>query len=619
MEPSGTEKTEGWIEFYDSFNDMFQFFCNNTTIHGAIRLNCSRNNKMKTTFWIVLFLVTLGMMYWQFGEMTGQYWSYPTSTSISVHSDKKIFPAMTICNLNPYRFAEVNEYIKQLDQIAHETLSSLYEYNAFNTTQRDLEVIDLENILDNLASQINESFRLDQRLRLLKLQEDGLAPAILGQKKFKVGFKLCKSSGEDCFYKSFWSGVDALHEWYRFHFVNIMSKVPLVMKIPGLDIKSFIFSCVFNGKNCDKREYSQFHHPIYGNCFTFNSQGKESFWNASRPGKQYGLSLKVKIEQNDNMPILSTAAGARVMIHSPLQTPLVEHEGFDIWPGTETSISIRQDELNHLGGMYSQCTRDGKDVAIKLLYNSSYTTQACLLSCFQYRMIHQCGCGYYFYPLPPGKEYCNYNKYPGWGHCFYRLYERLLDHRLSCFTRCPKPCKETIYQLSAGASKWPASKSKEWIIPVVSRNNGNNDTDARSDVSKINLYFKELSHSSIDEEPAISATLLLSNMGGQWALWFGSSVLSVAEMAELVFDTVAMLIIISLRWHKQKKATVNDSPYVSNAASATTEENISQQQAFPTPPSWSMAGTSPSLEYNADISKEHFTEIGMDTSNKKDI
>ncbi|MEE6485016.1 hypothetical protein FKM82_014131 [Ascaphus truei] len=335
MEPSGTEKTEGWIEFYDSFNDMFQFFCNNTTIHGAIRLNCSRNNKMKTTFWIVLFLVTLGMMYWQFGEMTGQYWSYPTSTSISVHSEKKIFPAMTICNLNPYRFAEVNEYIKQLDQIAHETLSSLYAYNAFNTTQRELEVIDLENILDNLASQINESFRLDQRLRLLKLQEDGLAPAILGQKKFKVGFKLCKSSGEDCFYKSFWSGVDALHEW----------------------------------------EYSQFHHPIYGNCFTFNSQGKESFWNASRPGKQYGLSLKVKIEQNDNMPILSTAAGARVMIHSPLQTPLVEHEGFDIWPGTETSISIRQDELNHLGGMYSQCTRDGKDVAIKLLYNSSYTTQ----------------------------------------------------------------------------------------------------------------------------------------------------------------------------------------------------------------------------------------------------
>lgn len=30
-------------------------------------------------------------------------------------------------------------------------------------------------------------------------------------------------------------------------------------------------------------------------------------------------------------------------------------------------------------------------------------------------MVQKCGCGYYYYPLPPGAEYCNYNKQPAWG------------------------------------------------------------------------------------------------------------------------------------------------------------------------------------------------------------
>ena len=30
-------------------------------------------------------------------------------------------------------------------------------------------------------------------------------------------------------------------------------------------------------------------------------------------------------------------------------------------------------------------------------------------------MVRKCGCGYYYYPLPPGAEYCNYNKQPAWG------------------------------------------------------------------------------------------------------------------------------------------------------------------------------------------------------------
>lgn len=98
-----TEEEEALIEFHRSYRDLFQFFCNNTTIHGAIRLVCSQHNRMKTAFWAVLWLCTFGMMYWQFGLLFEEYFSYPVSLNINLNSDKLVFPAVTVCTLNPYR------------------------------------------------------------------------------------------------------------------------------------------------------------------------------------------------------------------------------------------------------------------------------------------------------------------------------------------------------------------------------------------------------------------------------------------------------------------------------------------------------------------------------------
>ncbi|KAM9299332.1 epithelial sodium channel subunit delta [Gastrophryne carolinensis] len=551
MEPANTEKTEeGLFEFYDSFSELFEFFCDNTTIHGTIRLNCSRRNKMKTGFWVVLYICSFGMLYFQFGDTFTKYWAYPTSLSINLQSSKTTFPGVTVCNLNPYRFEQVNEYLTQLDQMAQETLSTLYGYNESLPGNDKKEIVDLEVIMANVTSQVNERFQLDTSVKLVKLEADERSKG----KAFKVGFKLCNSSGDDCFYQSFWSGVDALHEWYKFQFMNIMSKIPPLMQISDEDfMKKFILTCDFNQQGCD-RNFSHFHHPTYGTCFTITGKPDNiDLWTSVKPGIQYGLTMIVKADQNDNMPMLSTVAGVKVMIHNPTQSPLVEHEGFDIWPGTETSLSLTEDQMQRLGKPYSDCTVDGSELDIKLLYNSSYTLQACLHSCFQYKMIELCGCGYYFYPLPPGEEYCNYNKHPGWGHCFYRLSAKLLDHRLVCFNYCPKQCTESVYRVSPGSAKWPSSVATEWIIPTLSSLYGYNSTSNRSELSKINIYFQELNFRSFEESPAINVQNVLSTMGNQWSFWFGSSVLSVVEIAELIFDVAALAIIITYAKHKRRQ------------------------------------------------------------------
>lgn len=103
-----TEEEEALIEFHRSYRELFQFFCNNTTIHGAIRLVCSQHNRMKTAFWAVLWLCAFAMMYWQFGLMFGEYFSYPVNLNINLNSDKLVFPAVTVCTLNPYRSAQAS-------------------------------------------------------------------------------------------------------------------------------------------------------------------------------------------------------------------------------------------------------------------------------------------------------------------------------------------------------------------------------------------------------------------------------------------------------------------------------------------------------------------------------
>uniref|UniRef100_A0A8B9Z9M8 Sodium channel epithelial 1 subunit delta n=1 Tax=Buteo japonicus TaxID=224669 RepID=A0A8B9Z9M8_9AVES len=503
------EKKEGLIEFYDSFKDMFEFFCKNTTIHGTIRLVCSDSNRMKTAFWTLLLLASFGMLYWQFALMFSQYWAYPVVLTMSMHSEPKMFPAITICNLDPYRFELVSEHLVQLDHMAEESIAFLYGINTsaslFHVNEKNIRIKDLSST-GNLS---RSSFKLSQNFSLMRMSDHNNRS---GKKLSSVGFRLCNATGGNCFYKTYSSGMDAILEWYRFHYMNIMSQLPVIINISDHEeqIEDMVYSCQYDGEPCRPSDYVHFHHPVFGSCYTFNSKGTDSFWTATKPGIPYGLSLILRAEQKDHIPLLSTVAGVKVMIHNHNQTPFLEHEGFDIRPGIATTIGIQQDEVNRLGGNYGKCTTNGNDVNVKLLYNNSYTLQACLHSCFQHIMVRKCGCGYYYYPLPPGAEYCDYNKQPAWGHCFYQLYNRLRNHHLNCFDQCPKPCR----------------------------------------------------------------------MGSQWSLWFGSSVLSVVEMFELLIDTLVLsLLFCYQRFRSKKTLQVAHAPTIPSVSLTLENYRVVQEEA----------------------------------------
>ncbi|KAM5248752.1 epithelial sodium channel subunit delta [Ctenodactylus gundi] len=499
--PAAEGHREGLLELHTSFGELLTFFCNNATMHGTIRLVCSSPNRIKRASWALLFVGALGVLYWQLGLLLEQYWRYPVVKAVSVHSERKHFPAVTLCDMNPYRPNPVHRHLEALDAFAQENIYSIYKFN-FTPSAR--------------VPSPMPHFQLDREIRLQQLRHRG------GQ--HKVGFRLCNSTGGDCFYRAYSSGVMAAREWYQFHYVDVLALLPTAWEHGHRRPRSrFVLSCRYDREDCQARHFRMFYHPTYGSCYTF-----KGIWVAQRPGIAHGISLILRARPQSHLPLLSTEAGIKVTIHGHDHTPFLEHRSFEIRPGTETTIGIREDEVRRLGSPYGHCTDSTEGMGVRLLYNTSYTLQACLVSCFQQLMVDTCSCGYYLHPLPAGAQYCSHTRHPAWGHCFYRLHQELEAHRLSCASRCPRPCRETSYKLSAGTSRWPSAKST-------------------SSVAKVNIFYQELNYQTVEEAAVYSIPELLSAMGSLWSLWFGSSVLSVLELLELLLDTVALALTLGFR------------------------------------------------------------------------
>uniref|UniRef100_A0A8C5MVS2 Epithelial sodium channel subunit alpha n=1 Tax=Leptobrachium leishanense TaxID=445787 RepID=A0A8C5MVS2_9ANUR len=551
---------EGLIEFYSSYRELFEFFCSNTTIHGAIRLVCSRNNRMKTAFWLVLFLATFGLMYWQFGLLFGQYFSYPVNINVNINSDKLQFPAVTVCTLNPYRYHSILADLEELDLATEQTLYDLYQYNVTGVQGRIPSNRRVRRSLSPFPYPLEKVPIGERKQRQVRSLRSGTTEEEMQVKRreWNIGFKLCNETGGDCFYQTYSSGVDAIREWYRFHYINILARVPPEGDINEEHLENFIFACRFNEASCTKGNYSHFHHAIYGNCYTFkeNTSSSNNMWISTLPGVKNGLTLVLRTEQHDYIPLLSSVAGARVLVHGQNDTAFMDDRGFNIQPGIETSIGMKMETISRLGDTYSDCSEDGSDVDVTNLYNSSYTQQSCVRSCFQAHMVDRCGCAYAFYPLPQGQEYCDYKKYKSWGHCYYKLSHAFSLDDLGCFKQCRQPCLVSDYKLTAGYSRWPASRSEAWVLHVLSQQQYN-ITDSNG-IAKVNIYFEDLNYKTIQESPTINMVMLLSLLGSQWSLWFGSSVLSVVEMGELVFDVVVIGIMFLMHRYRARQSLQTD-------------------------------------------------------------
>ncbi|NXF34321.1 SCNNB protein, partial [Nyctibius bracteatus] len=552
-----------------TYKELLVWYCDNTNTHGPKRI--IKEGPKKKLIWFFLTLLFASLVFWQWGILINTYLSYNVTSSLSIGFKTMKFPAVTVCNANPFKYSEVKHLLKELDRLIEAALERILQPVPGNSSENISPPLDLE-LWHQIPLVLIDEHDKDNPVILDIFesnhtagdnQTDGGNQTTVGNQTAGDNQTDCSHQGSDnCTYRNFSSAAQAVTEWYVLQSTSILSKVPLHERIRmGYQAEDMILACLYGAEPCNYKNFTQIYHPDHGNCYIFNWGMDEEALNSSNPGAEFGLKLILDISQQDYIPYLSSAAGARLMLHQQKSFPFLKDQGIYAMAGTETSIGVLVDELERMGYPYSDCTMNGSDVPVKNLYsqyNTSYSIQACLRSCFQNHMTETCGCGHYMFPLPEGVTYCNNEDNPGWAYCYSSL-RSSIRHRQICIDSCKETCNDTQYKMTISMADWPSEASEDWIFHILSyeRDMSTNVTLDRNGIIKLNIYFQEYNYRTISESAATTIVWLLSSLGGQFGFWMGGSVLCLIEFGEIIIDSLWITVINVIGWCKglkQKRA-----------------------------------------------------------------
>ncbi|NXR78314.1 SCNNB protein, partial [Pycnonotus jocosus] len=543
-----------------TYKELLVWYCDNTNTHGPKRI--IKEGPKKKLIWFFLTLLFASLVFWQWGILINTYLSYNVTSSLSIGFKTMKFPAVTVCNANPFKYSEVKPLLKELDRLIEAALERILQPG--NHSENLSPPLDLE-LWNQIPLVLIDEHDKDNPiiLDIFETNQTAVGNETALDNQTTVSYDTAGHQGSDnCTYRNFSSAAQAVTEWYILQSTSILSKVPLQERIRmGYQAEDMILACLYGAEPCNYKNFTQIYHPDHGNCYIFNWGMDEEALNSSNPGAEFGLKLILDISQQDYIPYLSSAAGARLMLHQQKSFPFLKDQGIYAMAGTETSIGVVVDELERMGYPYSDCTMNGSDVPVKNLYsqyNTSYSIQACLRSCFQNHMVEICGCGHYMFPLPEGVSYCNNEDNPGWAYCYSSLRSSIKQRQI-CIDSCKETCNDTQYKMTISMADWPSEASEDWIFHILSyeRDMSTNVTLDRNGIIKLNIYFQEYNYRTISESAATTIVWLLSNLGGQFGFWMGGSVLCLIEFGEIIIDSLWITVINVISWCKglkQKRA-----------------------------------------------------------------
>ncbi|XP_063081423.1 amiloride-sensitive sodium channel subunit beta isoform X1 [Cavia porcellus] len=580
-----------------TYKELLVWYCNNTNTHGPKRIICE--GPKKKAMWFLITLLFASLVCWQWSEFIKTYLNWEVTVSLSLGFKTMDFPAVTICNASPFQYSKTKHLLMDLDELMKAVLERILapEASYANTTSA-LNFTLWNNTPLVLIYEQDSShpvvLDLFENIPSASVGSNAAQGRTCSAPGCKLAMKLCSLNGTVCTFRNFTSATQAVTEWYALQATNIFSQVSRQELVEmGYSAEHMILACLFGTEPCSYRNFTSIFYPNYGNCYIFNWGMTEKALPSANPGAEFGLKLILDIDQEDYVPFLTSTAGARLMLHEQRTYPFIKEEGIDAMSGTETSIGVLVDKLQRMGEPYSPCTMNGSDVAIRNLYssyNTTYSSQACLHSCFQDHMIHNCSCGHFLYPLPPGARYCNNQDFPDWAYCYFNLWMSVTQ-RETCINMCKESCNDTQYTMTISMADWPSEASEDWIFHVLSqeRDHSTNITLSRKGVVKLNIYFQEFNYRTIEESAANNIVWLLSNLGGQFGFWMGGSVLCLIEFGEIIIDfmwiTIIKLVAFfkGLRQKQAQAAYTGPPPTVAELVEAHTNFGFQPDTTNPSP------------------------------------
>ena len=370
-----------------------------TSFDGLRFVTTNYSARLRVPLWLTIFFISVAFMTWGLYNISEVYYNRNTSFS-RVKKFPLIlqFPAVTICNHNPYY--NISVYSDEFPSLSNETqLAIFYEFYRKDrlfevNTSRLLEIINNSFAFDIFTEQFNQSVNIETILR-------------------ERGHKL-----ED-----------------------------------GL------FSCSFNDMPCGIQDFTEVV-TAYGLCYTFNldttwnissggtSHGLSLIINIEQSRYMYYTShtagIQVFVHPQDEYPYSG------------------EFHGFSVAPGFETQVAISLTNTELMEPPYGQCgerlIHDPNIFPCTAAQSSKcpqpikrYTRQRCLDECEALYQNRRCGCKADY--LPGGDiRVCNLNEL---FNCLLQVTDQFAEVKNSeC--DCPVECHRVQYNTKLSQSYFPA-------------------------------------------------------------------------------------------------------------------------------------------------------------------
>ncbi|XP_067660360.1 acid-sensing ion channel 2-like [Haliotis asinina] len=309
------------------------------------------------------------------------------------------------------------------------------------------------------------------------------------------------------------------------------------LKNMSMEGSKMLFKCVFGG---DIFKCMTDFQPIFtyeGLCHTFNVNASKSVF---RAGDDANLIVIFNINQNDYTYINNMAAGIKVFLHHPDVHPDASSTVVTAAPGSSTYVAIQKLQYRYQTHPYmafddTACVdTNSLDFVNPLKFYSRYSYDHCFMECVQLKAFKQCGCvGPY---VPVASRRCSLVQL----HTCYNPAVRSLSKNgtFAKECRCLSECVFDRYTAQVSSSSFPADK---WESSLLNETGAKNRESMIDNFLELKVFYDQMMVTSVTQLPQYTAASLFSSVGGQMGLCLGASILTVAEIAELLVFVLVFL------------------------------------------------------------------------------
>ncbi|CAD5216336.1 unnamed protein product [Bursaphelenchus okinawaensis] len=464
-----------------------------------------RFTRVCCVFWLLIFAAAFGVVVWQTVVSVEKYRAYNVSVQQTLSFNSMSFPAVTLCDLNPYKRDEAYKIAEV------QTLMEAYEYAL------------QKSYCTNTTCNVATNTTLDDYLE-------------------KVGLSGVKSS-------------TAINSKAQRLLTLVTGTTD--MTEAGAQYSGFLQGCSFNTQDCQENDWTKFDSQSMGTCFIFNLAATR---NVSRVGPIYGLRVILKTNVSQLLPT-STKGGFRVLVHDQGEYPFPDVYGSDVMIGSAPSLGVSFTDISRLSSPYGNCH---SDIPEGYLYPKNYSTEGCMRSEYQAQMVEVCGCYDPTYPAPVNASTNIDNVYEEINNATFASVDSnetttvaattasgvpvCTMSDITCWTsqidaftttNCTQPCYEIAYETSLSFAMWP-SGSTSTIGLCMSGDYGNETCLEmyQENGALLQIYFEYQSYEKMLESAQYPKSTFLSNFGGQLGLWLGGSIIMLIEFVLLLLQFI---------------------------------------------------------------------------------